>query len=129
MPSNVREKFSPTYHTHLVSADHRKAYDAAKAALKGMDFRFLSGGPSQGKLSAINGLVASNDLRSARQLMLDVKLTTVPEGTEIAALFSEVVEDNFDKHPGMGTSMPVRESGIYDVYFQNVEAALAAPAK
>ena len=127
---HVREKFSPTYHTHVVSADHRKAYDAAKTALKDMDFRFVSGGPAQGKLSAINGLVSSNDVRSARQLTLDVKLTDVPEGTEVSALFSEVTEDNFDKHPGMGgTSMPVRGTGIYDTYFQHIEAVLAAPAK
>jgi len=129
MPGRVREKFAPTYHTHVVSADQRKTYEAAKAALKQMDFRFVNGGPAQGKLSAINGLVSSNDLRSARQLTLDVKLTAVTEGTEVSALFSEVREDSFNTGPGLGTSLPVRETGIYDVFFQNIEAALAPHAK
>lgn len=125
-PAPLREKFSPTYHTHVVSVDQRKAFDAAKAALKGMDFRLVSGGPAQGKLSAVNGLSTSSDLRSSRQLSLEVKLTKVAEGTEIAALFSEVVEDDFSKRPGLGTSSPLRDTGIYDVYFQQIEAALAA---
>ncbi len=129
MPSHIREKFSPTYHTHVVDADPRKAYDAAKAALKTMDFRFLSGGPAQGKISAISGLVSSTDMRGARQLTLDVKLTTVPEGTEVSALFSEVTEETFGQHPGMGTSIPMRATGIYDTYFQLIESTLAALPK
>ena len=129
MPAPLREKFSPTYHTQVVQADQRRTYEAVKAALKPMDFRFEKGGPAQGKLSAINGLSRSDDLRSSRQLTLDVKLTQVTDGTEIAALFSEVREDDFNKNPGMGTSMPVRETGIYDAFFQHVRDALAAPAK
>lgn len=128
LPSHVREKFSPTYHTHLVNADQRKTYEAAKAALKAMDFRFVSGGPAQGKISALNAVVPSSNMQGARQLSLDVKLTTVPEGTEVAALFSEVTENGFGRQD-MGTSLPLRETGIYDVFFQRVEAALAAPAK
>lgn len=128
MPAPVREKFSPTYHTHVVKADPRAAYDAAKAALKPMDFRFERGGPAQGKLSAIGNIGVSND-RRARQLSLDVKITPIADGAEIAALFSETTEDDFNKHPGMGTTMPIREDGIYEVYFQHVDRAVAAAAK
>ncbi len=129
MPSSVRERFSPTYQTRIVNADQRTTYEAAKAALKRMDFRFERGGPAQGKLSAIGGLTVSGDMRGARQLSLEVKLTAASGGTEVAALFSEITEDDFSKHPGMGITSPVRQTGIYDVFFQHVESALAAPAK
>ena len=125
----MRERFAPTYHTRIVNADQRKTYDAAKAALKAMDFRFERGGPAQGKLSGIGSLAVSNDMRGSRQLSVDVKLTPVSGGTEVAALFSEITEDDFSKHPGMGITSPVRQTGIYDVYFQHIESALAAPAK
>lgn len=129
MPAPLREKFTPTYHTTVVPADQRKTYEAARAALKAMDFRFERGGPAQGRITAIGGVSTTNDLRSARQLSVEVRLTQVQEGTEVAALFSNIQEDDFDKHPGMGTSMPVRESGIYDAFFQHIHDALKTPAK
>lgn len=129
MPAPLREKFAPTYHTQVVQADQRKTYEATKAALKVMNFRFQRGGPAQGKISAIGSLTTSQDFRGSRQLSLDVKLTQTNEGTEVAALFSEIREDDFSKRPGMGTSMPVRESGIYEAFFQHIQEALAASAK
>lgn len=129
MPLPVREKIAPTYHTHIVKADQRKTYEAAKAALKPMDFQFQRGGPAQGKLSAISGITKSEDMRGSRQLTVDVKLSPVPEGTEVAALFSEVTEDDFNRHPGMGITSPTRQSGIYEAYFQHIDEALAASAK
>lgn len=129
MPGPLREKFSPSYHTHVVQADQRKTYDAARAALKAMDFKVERGGPAQGKISGVNTVSSSQDLRSARQMSVDIKLTKQPDGTEVAALFSEIQEDDFNKHPGMGTSNPVRESGVYEVFFQHLDRALATPAK
>jgi hypothetical protein len=130
VPEAVKDRFSgPTYHTYVVKADHRATYEAAKAALKPMDFRFLSGGPNQGKISAVGQINGGNDLQSSLQLQLEVRLATVPEGTEISALFSQVTEDDFDRQRGMAVSTPVKESGVYENYFQHVEEALASPAK
>lgn len=129
LPTSVKEKFTgPTYHTHVVHAAQRQTYDAAKAALKPMDFRFLKGGPAQGVLSAVNRVVGENDMRGSYQLSLDVKLSPVADGTEVAALFSHITEEDFNRRPGMGVTSPIREDGIYENYFQHIEAALAAAA-
>lgn len=127
---SVREKFSgPQYHTYVIHADQRRTYDAAKAALRPMDFRFLNGGPNQGKISAINGISSDNNMRSAYQVSLDVRLNPVVDGTEVAALFSHISEDDSVKRLGTATIDPIRENGIYDNYFAHIEEALAAQAK
>jgi hypothetical protein len=130
VPQAIREKFSgPTYQTHVFQADPVKVYAAAKAALKPMDFNFVSGGPNQRKLSAINDVTPATDIRAAHQITLDVKITSSPDGTEVAALFTDVIDDGFDRHPGMATSTPIDSTGIYENYFHHIEQALAAPVK
>ncbi|HEU5078360.1 MAG TPA: hypothetical protein VFT72_04070 [Opitutaceae bacterium] len=127
---SVRAKFSaPQYHTYVIHADQRKTYEAAKAALKPMDFRFLNGGPNQGKISAINGISSDNNMRSAHQVSLDVRLSPVADGTEVAALFSHITEDDSVQRLGTATIDPIREDGIYDNYFAHIEQALAAQPK
>jgi hypothetical protein len=129
-PAPIKERFSgPTYRTRVVKGDQRKVYEAAKAALKQMSFRYVSGGPAQGKLHAISGLSTSSDMRGSRQVELDVKLSPAPDGTEVALLFSEITEDDFSKRPGMGTSSPMRDSALYEVYFRHIEQALEKPAR
>lgn len=129
LPGAVRERFAPTYRTRVVQADKRQTYDAAKLALKEIGFRFVNGGPAQGKLSGLNNVSLSSDGRGSRQLSIDVKLTPVPDGTEVAVLFSDVIEDDFGNRPGMGTTTPVRESALYEAYFRDVEQALAHASK
>jgi hypothetical protein len=126
MPTGIREKFTgPTYKTRIIHADQRKTYDAAKAALKQIGFRFLSGGPNQGKLSGIGDVSMSTDMRGSRQVSLDVKLSTVAEGTEVALLFSEIIEDDFNKRAGLGTTTPLRDTPLYQVYFRHIEEGVA----
>lgn len=126
MPSSVRERFTgPTYRTRVVETDQRKAYEAAKLALKEIDFRFVNGGAAQGKLRAISGVSSSSDLRGSRQMELDVKLAYAPGGTEVAVLFSEITEENSSSRSGMGTSAPLRDSALYEVYYRAIQKALA----
>jgi hypothetical protein len=125
MPSSMRERFTgPTYRTRVVEADQRKTYEAAKLALREIDFKFVRGGPAQGKLHAISSVSSSSDLRGARQLELDVKLGYAPGGTEVGLLFSEITEDDSTTRGGMGTSAPMRDSALYEVFFRAIEQAL-----
>ncbi len=126
--TSVREKFEgPTYHTKVVMADGRAAYDAAKQAVSTLGFRFVSGGPSQGRIEALSSLSANDSLQGARQLTMKIKLRPVATGgTEVAMLLTEQAQDDFNKGAGQVTETPLRESALYEVFFRTVEQALAA---
>ena len=125
--TGVREKFEgPTYHTKVVSADVRAVYDASKQASDKLGFRFVSGGPAQGRLQALSGLAATDSLQGARQLSLAVKLSAVAEGTEVAVLITEQVEDDFNKGSGQATETTLRESPLYEAFYRNLEQTLPA---
>jgi hypothetical protein len=129
MPQNVREKFTgATYQKRVVSADQRKTYEAAKAALPKIGFQFIRGGPAQGHLEALNRISSGGPVTGPRQMSLDLKLTPVPEGTEIALLFNEIREDDFTKRPGAGSSTPMRDTLLYDSFFRHIEDGLGLTA-
>ena len=103
-------------------------FSAARKALDRINFRYQRGGAAQGRLFAIGRLSSGEDMRSSRQLTLDVRLTEAAPGTEVSVLFSEIREDDFNKNPGMGTSAPLRNSALYDVYLDEIEQILATDA-
>ena len=114
----------------MVDADQRKTYEAARAALKQIHFNFVRGGAAQGKLEALSALQPGEGPRAARQVSLSVKLSLGPNGgTEIAALFSEIREDEFSKREGMGTSTPMDDTPLYEVFFRYVDQQLAKPVE
>lgn len=128
LPGAVRERFAPTYRTHVIEADQKTAYAAARRALRAMNYKFTSGGAAQGKIEAIGGLQAGSGAGSARQFSVSVRLGPAPtSGTEVAVLFSEVREDAFSKREGMGTTTPMQDTPLYDVFFRQLEQALATP--
>jgi hypothetical protein len=128
VPRSVREKFNgPEYQTHTVQTDQHTAFVAAKAALADMGFRFTGGGPNQGHLTALNDIIPANDVRPAQQISLDVHLGVSQQGgTEISAVFMQLTEDSFDRHPGMATSKQIDSNGIYENYFNHIDHALIA---
>lgn len=128
MPSVFRERFSPTYHKHVVAAEQKAAYEAAREAVRLMGYSFVRGGAAQGELEALSTLQPGSGARAARQVSLNVKLALAPGGgTEVAALFSEIREDEFSKREGMGTTTAMSDSGLYAVFFSKLDAALAVP--
>ncbi len=131
----VRTKVSqrmagPVYQVKDVVVDQRKAYEVARVALAKINFTpERSGGPAQGKLSALGPLHPSSSAPgTARQMRFDAKFSPVVEGsgTKIEVLFSELVEDDFNKRPGQGSLMPLRDSSLYEVYFRYIDEVLAA---
>ena len=128
MPRSVREKFAgPEYQTHVVQTDQHTAFVAAKAALADMGFHFTGGGPNQGHLTALNDIIPANDVRPAQQVSLDVRFGVSQQGgTEISAVFMQLTEDSFDRHPGMATSKQIDSNGIYENYFHHIDRALIA---
>lgn len=128
--TKVQERFTnPEYQAKVVTADQHKAYEAARAALNKMNYTFERGGPAQGKLAAVGPMDTSAAGRgTARQTWFDARLSPDLEGsgTRIEILFSELVEDDFNKRPGQGELTPLRDSPLYAVFFRYVDEALAA---
>ncbi len=126
--TSVREKFDgPTYRLKVVVGDSRAVYEAARRAVDKLGFRFVSGGPSQGRIEALSGVSANDSLQGARQLAMKVRLSPLATGgIEVAVLFTEQVQDDFSKGMGQTTESPLRESALYEVFFRTLEQSLAA---
>jgi hypothetical protein len=125
--SKVENRFaSPVYQSKIVSVDQHKAFEVARAALARMNFTYEGGGPAQGKIRALGPMHPSPSAPgTARQISADVKLSPGPEsGTMIEILFSEMVEDDFNKRPGLGELTPLRDAPIYEVFFSYVDGEL-----
>lgn len=125
--SDVRERFAaPQYQEKIVNVDQHKAYDAARVALTKMNYKFERGGPAQGVIHALGPInTSASGPGTARQVWFDAKLSPALDGgTKIEVLFSELVEDDFNKRPGQGALTPLRGSPVYEAFFSYVDEAL-----
>jgi hypothetical protein len=130
--TGIREKIAARAQprTQTYQAPQRATYEAARAAIEQMGFRFIRGGAAQGQLEAVSGVSSSDTLRGSRQITLKLRLTaTLDGGTEAALLLSEVIESDSSGRAGMGTSTPLRDTPLYEVFFRSVQQAIDAPKK
>ena len=111
------------------SADPRATYAAARSAIAQMNFRFTHGGPSQGELRAVSSVMAGDNPGSAHQYTLRAQFhpTLDGNGTEVSVRMTEVLEADSERHEGQGTETPLRDTSLPEVFFDYVQAALAAP--
>lgn len=122
--AGVKEKIEgPTYRLHYVSTDARATYDAARIALGKMGYRFERGGAAQGLIEALGGVHSGESLKNSRQLRLRIEITTFGEGSNVRALFTEVLEDDFSKGRGRATENSLRDTSLYEVLFRHIEEA------
>jgi len=126
----VHERFvEPVHQAKVVNADQHKTYEAVRAALLKMNYTIdRGGGPAQGKITALGPISTTvSGPGTARQVWFDAKLSPGLEGgTKIEVLFSELIEDDFNKRPGQGELTPLRDSAVYEAFFYYVDEALAA---
>ena len=130
--TSVRDKLAAREQprTHTYQAAQRPTYEAARVAVEQMGFRFIRGGAAQGELEAVSGLSSGDTLRSARQIILKLRLNpTLDGGTEASLLLSEVIESDSRGRAGQGTSVALRDTPLYEVFFRNVQLAIDAPRK
>lgn len=128
----VREKIAAREQprTHTFKAGQRATYEAARVAVDQLGFRFLHGGPAQGKLEAVSGISTGDTLRSARQVTLKLQLKEEVDGLTTASLvLSEIVESDSSSRAGQGTGSQLNDTPLYEVFFRNVQQALDAPKK
>ncbi|MET0263135.1 MAG: hypothetical protein ABW223_09575 [Rariglobus sp.] len=120
--SGVREKFNgPTYQKRVFTADSQVLFEAARASAEELGFRVTRAGAAQGVIEGLSALASDDRLSGSRQRTIKVRLeSTLDQGVELAVLFTEVVQDDFAKGAGQGTETTLRDSPLYEAFFNAV---------
>lgn len=130
IPDSVRSVLSEREapRSRVFQADQKATYEAARAAADEMGFRFVRGGPAEGKLEALSGISSGDDAGSSRQVSMKVHMDLAPEaGTEVTVSFAEIIEEASATQPGTATETPLRDTPLYEVFFRNIQKALQTP--
>jgi hypothetical protein len=123
--TGVREKVTgPTYSVRVFTSETRTVFDAARASAEQLGFRITRAGSAQGVIEGVSALDSDDRLRSSRQRTIKVRLTSAEGGTKVAVLFTEVIEDNFEKGAGQGTEASLRNSPLYETFFGTMSEML-----
>jgi hypothetical protein len=113
--------------TRVFQGEPRAIYEATRAAAEGMGYRFVHGGPAEGRLEALSGISGGDDSGSSRQISLKVRIGAAEDaGCEVTASFTEIIEESSGATPAMATETPLRDTPLYEVFFRNVQQALNA---
>ncbi|MCS6245509.1 MAG: hypothetical protein H2172_16880 [Opitutus sp.] len=122
--ASVKEKFTgPTYVRRVYAADLRSVFDVARANAERLGFRITRAGAAQGVLDGVSRLTSDDRLRGSRQQTIKVRLVATAEGgTELAVLFTEIIEDDFDKGAGQGIETSLRDHPLYASFFAGFSA-------
>lgn len=115
--------------SRVFAADQKSVFTAAKAAVDQMGYRFIRGGPAEGRIDALSGISGGDDAASSRQISMKVRLDYAADsGTTVTVSFSEILEAESSNQPGMATETPMRDTPLYEVFFRNLQQALQAPS-
>ena len=125
----VREKIAARADPRVsdFAAAPRATFEAVRVAAEQMGFRFLRGGPAQGRFEAISGVGQGHTPGSARQISMQVRLRATSEGgTEVTVELKEIIEADSARHSGVATETPLRDTPLYDTFLRSVHRALDA---
>ncbi len=129
---SVRSALAPREapRVRVFSGDPKAVYEAARAAAESMGYRYIKGGPAQGELQELSGISNGDSTGSSRQISMRVRLRPDVDGsTSVSVAFSEIIEVDSTNQPGLATETPMRDTPLYEVFFDKVQALLLAPAK
>jgi len=135
LPTRIRERFEPVQpKIRVFDADQRTVFDAAQVAMRRIDFQVSRARAVEGVVSGHSGLRSGESFGTAQQFSLEVHLQSVEPGkTEVSVVLREQEESS--SFAG-ATDIPVREHGLYDAFFGQLEQVLreknptaAEPAK
>jgi len=131
MPGEEMGRLGPSpVTTRTFQADPRAVYDAARVALAQMSFRVTGGGPAQGRIEAVSGLSSGDSLHGTRQISISIRITPLDDGgSEVHAELKEDIEEDSADRPGFATETRLKDTPYYDVFFNSLGQALAAPKK
>ena len=125
--SGVREKFSgPTYERRVIEGDAPMVFEVAKVTAQNMGFRITRAGVNQGVIEGVSGIASDDRLRGSRQRTVKIRIEQASSGrVEVAVLFTEIVEDDFNKSAGQATEAPLRGHPLYTTFFYGLTQSFA----
>ena len=105
-----------------VEGEPRQVYEAARLAMEKQGFRFMSGGPAQGRLEGLTRIDGGREFGSSRQRSISVHMEPLDGGrTEVQVLLTEIVDEGSERSVGGPAETPLRESPGYDTFFAEME--------
>jgi hypothetical protein len=115
--------------SRTIAAPEEATYNAARAALKLMDFRFTHGGQKQGEVDGESEVGPGEDPGSAHQFRLKAHLEPTLDGTGtiVEVQLTEIIEQDSEHHQGLGTEAPLRDTALAEVFFRYIQQNLTAP--
>jgi len=128
MSSRMQERFAPASpKAQVVSAAEAAVFGAAQATLKQLDFQVSRTAQAQGIVNGFSRIHAGDSPRENRQLSIEIRLHAMgPAQTEVEVWLREQVEGGLAGSNG-ATDQPLREHGLYDVFFATLQKTLANP--
>ena len=106
------------------------AFEAARTTVVGMGFRITRAGAAQGVIDGVSGITSDERLSGSRQRTIKVRLSaSLDGGTEVAVLFTDMVEDSFATGAGKGTESNLRNHPLYEAFWGRVTQALERGSK
>lgn len=119
----MRERFeAPQPKIREYQAEQPEVFEAARRAMKRIDFTVSRAGAAQGIIRAHSGLRTTEAFGIARQNSLEVKIDSFTPGvTQVAVVVRQQEESEAFRG---ATDLAVREHGLYESYFAALEAEL-----
>jgi hypothetical protein len=111
----------PTYQHRVLAAAPAAVFERARTALSQLGFRITRAGAAQGLIEGVSGLATDDRLRGSRQRTVKVRMeSTLEGGTDVAVLFTEVIEDDFANGAGRGTETSLRSHPLYEAFWADL---------
>lgn len=123
LPARMRERFeAPRPKIREYRADQPAVFEAARRAVKRIDFIASRARAAQGIIQAHSALRSTEAFGIARQNSIEVKIDSFEPGvTQVAVVVRE--QEESEGFQG-ATDIAVREHGLYESYFDALEAEL-----
>jgi len=123
LPPRLRERFeAPKPKIREYQAEQKEVFEAARRAMRRIDFTVSRAGAAQGIIRAHSGLRSGEGFGIARQNSLEVKIDSFTPGvTQVGVVVRE--QEESEGFSG-ATDIAVREHGLYDSFFGALEAEL-----
>ena len=125
LSTRMRDRFqAPEPKVQVFEAGREEVFEAARAAMRQLDFQISKAGVAQGILNAHSRLHASDSFGKARQFGMEVRFHSYePEKTEVAVVLRE--QEESASFAG-ATNLVLREHALYGSFFSALEEALQA---
>ena len=126
-PPSWQERFSPEPQVRTYAGNQPAVFEAARAALRTIDFTITRSRATQGLLEGHSALHAGSAFEGAQQFFMSVKVreSDEPGKIDVSVLLREQEENSV----AGATEVPVAQHGLYDSFFAALEQRLKAAGK